>query len=231
MSLVDSPGLKIKSSFISSEPICIASGNTADAYRRSNTSAAYYKGIPYTLGCKKAGALFVLGSDTNSDELALTHKEQFDEDDGNVAAYSDNAAICNAELPEAPTFIDATDTANDWHETQLVDKCRILAVGGRGGDGCVSFRREKHVPLGGADGGNGGPGGSVYLICNEAMSNLNPVKQFYIYKAESGHHGLGGRRNGAKGNHRFIPVPPGTHVYSTSGELYAVLQNEGKTAQ
>lgn len=105
--------------------------------------------------------------------------------------------------------------------------CKIKAVGGRGGNGCVSFRREKHVPLGGADGGNGGPGGSVYLICDETMSNLNPVKQLYVYKAENGKHGCGERQNGAKGRHRYIHVPSGTHVYSLEGVLHAVLQNNG----
>ncbi|GIX66265.1 glycerol-3-phosphate dehydrogenase [Babesia caballi] len=129
--------------------------------------------------------------------------------------------------PAAPVFIDATDPENEWHETQLVDRCRIIAKGGRGGNGCVSFRREKHVPLGGADGGNGGPGGSVYVVCDDSMSNLNPVKKFYVYKAENGKHGLGGRCNGAKGSSRYIPVPPGTHVYSMEGDLHAVLKRRG----
>ncbi|KAK1442145.1 developmentally regulated GTP-binding like protein [Babesia gibsoni] len=128
---------------------------------------------------------------------------------------------------DAEAFIDVTDPNNEWYERELIDRCKIMAVGGRGGNGCVSFRREKHVPLGGADGGNGGPGGSVYLVCDETMSNLNPLKQLYIYKAENGKHGEGERQNGAKGRHRYVPVPPGTHVYSLEGELYAVLQKNG----
>ncbi|KAK2197278.1 bifunctional U-box domain/OBG-type guanine nucleotide-binding (G) domain/Tetratricopeptide repeat/OBG-type GTPase/GTP1-OBG domain superfamily/P-loop containing nucleoside triphosphate hydrolase/GTP-binding protein OBG [Babesia duncani] len=115
-----------------------------------------------------------------------------------------------------------------WSNVKLLDICKIRAIGGSGGDGCLSFRREKHVPLGGPNGGNGGPGGSVYLLGDATITNLNPVSKFYIYKAQDGRHGLGDGRNGAKGKDRIIRVPLGTFVYGENGNYYGVIAQHGQ---
>ncbi|AFZ80297.1 small GTP-binding protein domain containing protein [Theileria equi strain WA] len=117
--------------------------------------------------------------------------------------------------------------SRDYRASKLVDFCKIKAIGGDGGDGCLSFRREKHVPLGGANGGNGGPGGSVYLHCDEMLSSLNHIDQFYIYKAKDGENGLGSQRNGAKGKDLDIFVPSGTVVYGEDGEIFGTLLRKG----
>lgn len=95
------------------------------------------------------------------------------------------------------------------------DRVKIFVKAGDGGDGVVSFRREKFVPLGGPDGGDGGRGGSVYVV---ADSNLNTLLSFRYkkhFKAERGANGAGRNKHGKKGEDLFIKVPPGTIVYAT----------------
>ena len=75
----------------------------------------------------------------------------------------------------------------------FVDEVQIHAVAGRGGDGCVSFRREKHVPRGGPDGGNGGHGGSVIMIAAQMLTTLIAFRLRRDYKAERGGNGSGYR--------------------------------------
>src|SRR5690349_13082246 len=92
----------------------------------------------------------------------------------------------------------------------FVDEVDIVAAAGDGGAGAMSFRREKFVPRGGPDGGNGGWGGSVYLV---AAPNLNTLVSFRYhpeFKAQRGGHGMGANRTGKSGADLDIPVPPGT---------------------
>ncbi len=95
----------------------------------------------------------------------------------------------------------------------FIDKVKIYVESGSGGNGCMSFRREKFVPLGGPDGGNGGKGGDVYLCAN---SQLTTLYDFYIrphYKAQNGFHGKGNNMSGKQGEDLLIEVPSGTVVY------------------
>ena len=89
----------------------------------------------------------------------------------------------------------------------------IFVESGKGGDGCVSTRREKHVPRGGPDGGNGGRGGSVLLVATADSSTLLDFRYRRRYHAGNGESGSGRRRTGADGDDRRIPVPCGTSVY------------------
>jgi GTPase len=110
----------------------------------------------------------------------------------------------------------------------FIDKAVIEVEAGRGGDGCVSFRREKHVPRGGPDGGDGGDGGSVILI---ADTHLNTLLDFHYkrrYKAGSGGHGSGSNRKGRNGKSITLRVPVGTLVYDAdTGDLLADLSRPG----
>ena len=94
----------------------------------------------------------------------------------------------------------------------FVDEVEIYVQAGRGGDGCVSFRREKFVPRGGPDGGDGGDGGSVILAAEAGVNSLAPLAQRKHWKARSGKPGRGAQCHGASGEDLTIRVPPGTVV-------------------
>lgn len=110
----------------------------------------------------------------------------------------------------------------------FVDKARIYVKAGDGGDGVVSFRREKYVPYGGPDGGDGGKGGDVILIASKRIKTLLDMRRRRHYRAERGRHGEGGRRKGSDGNDLYIYVPVGTVVTDAStNELLADLSSPG----
>ncbi|HYF24293.1 MAG TPA: GTPase ObgE [Baekduia sp.] len=94
----------------------------------------------------------------------------------------------------------------------LSDRARIQVTAGRGGDGSMSFRREAHVPKGGPDGGDGGRGGDVVLVCDDSLRDLQSFKRRSHYKAPRGRHGEGSQRHGADGDDLVVKVPPGTVV-------------------
>lgn len=95
----------------------------------------------------------------------------------------------------------------------FIDKAKIFIEAGKGGDGCVSFRREKFVPYGGPDGGNGGDGGSVYLRTNPNITTLYDFTIKPHFKAENGEHGKGKNMHGKNGKDLYIDVPCGCIVY------------------
>ena len=95
---------------------------------------------------------------------------------------------------------------------QFVDEVLIKVTAGSGGNGCCSFRREKYIQFGGPDGGDGGKGGSVYLIADRGCSSLLHLKYRMHQKAENGKHGSGRNKIGAKGQDLFLKVPVGTQV-------------------
>ncbi len=95
---------------------------------------------------------------------------------------------------------------------KFVDEALIKVQAGNGGNGCVSFRREKYIPLGGPDGGDGGDGGSVYLEVDEELNTLADFRYHRIFKAQRGQDGMGKNRTGKKGEDLLIPVPQGTIV-------------------
>jgi GTP-binding protein len=94
----------------------------------------------------------------------------------------------------------------------LYDKARIFVQAGPGGDGAMSFRREAHVPRGGPDGGDGGRGGDVVLVCDGSLRDLQSFKRKAHYKAGRGGHGQGALRHGATGESLEVRLPPGTVV-------------------
>ena len=99
----------------------------------------------------------------------------------------------------------------------MYDKAKIWVEGGAGGNGCVSFRREAHVPRGGPDGGDGGHGGDVVLVCDPSRRDLGALKGSKHFRARRGRHGEGSNRHGARGEDREIPVPPGTQASAVDG--------------
>ncbi len=94
----------------------------------------------------------------------------------------------------------------------MQDRARIHVQAGGGGDGCLSFRREAHVPKGGPDGGDGGRGGDVVLVCSDSLRDLERFRRSSLFKARRAGHGQGALRHGADGETLEIMVPPGTEV-------------------
>jgi GTP-binding protein len=105
----------------------------------------------------------------------------------------------------------------------LYDKARIFVQGGAGGNGISSFRREAHVPHGGPDGGDGGRGGDVVLLCDDSMRDLQSFKRWPHQKAKRGRHGEGALRHGANGEDLVVRVPPGTQVTDWEGTTYDLV--------
>src|SRR5947209_19749825 len=111
----------------------------------------------------------------------------------------------------------------------FVDEVQIRVKAGPGGDGCVSFRREKHVPRGGPDGGDGGRGGSVVLIADPMLTTLVDFRFKRDYKAERGGNGSGNLKMGKNGADIELRVPVGTQVRDArTGDLVADLVHGGQ---
>ncbi len=116
--------------------------------------------------------------------------------------------------------------ATDHPFFMFVDEAKIWAKAGDGGNGCVSFRREKYVPKGGPDGGDGGRGGHVYF---EAVGDMDTLLDFSgrrIWRAENGKYGQGTNKHGSDGRDLVIRVPPGTLIYDTDLDLLIADLNE-----
>lgn len=113
---------------------------------------------------------------------------------------------------------------------KFVDEAEITVLAGRGGNGIVSFRREKFVPFGGPDGGDGGDGGSIYLLGSSALNTLVDFRKQSHFKAKSGKSGEGVCRKGRSGEDLILKVPIGTQVYNlATNELIAdITHNEEK---
>jgi GTP-binding protein len=113
---------------------------------------------------------------------------------------------------------------------KFVDEAEIRVEAGDGGNGCVSFRREKFVPFGGPDGGDGGDGGSVYLVASENLNTLVDFRYHAVFRAERGQNGMGGNCTGRAGDDCIVHVPTGTQVSDAeTGEKLGDLVKEGET--
>jgi GTP-binding protein len=97
------------------------------------------------------------------------------------------------------------------------DRAQIEVQGGAGGNGVVSFRREAHVPKGGPDGGDGGRGGAVEVVCDDSLRDLSAFRRRAQYRAKRGGHGQGSGKHGATPDPLAIRVPPGTIIEDPSG--------------
>lgn len=114
----------------------------------------------------------------------------------------------------------------------FVDTTRARLEAGKGGDGCLSFRREAFIPKGGPDGGDGGKGGSVFLLVTRKVATLNDVARRHAHQAENGRPGQGKDKTGRGGKSLELRVPPGTVVRDAdSGEQLYDLVEEGKKIQ
>ena len=111
---------------------------------------------------------------------------------------------------------------------QFVDEARFVVRAGRGGDGSVSFNRQKYKPRGGPDGGRGGDGGDVVLRSTEDLSTLEPHAYRNVVKAGRGGHGSSNNRAGERGKDAVLEVPVGTQVFDDDG-LLADLSEPGET--
>jgi len=110
----------------------------------------------------------------------------------------------------------------------FVDHARIFVSAGGGGNGCMSFRREKYVPRGGPDGGDGGDGGSVVLLADPNLSTLVPFRYQRLFRARRGQHGMGSNCHGRSAEDLVVNVPPGTQVLEeASGAVLADLRKAG----
>ncbi len=107
------------------------------------------------------------------------------------------------------------------------DRARIRVQAGKGGDGGLSFRREKFVPKGGPDGGDGGRGGDVVLLADLSLRDLSSLQRRRLLKAGRGANGRGARKHGADGADVEVAVPVGTQVFSDDGDLIADLAHPG----
>jgi GTPase len=111
---------------------------------------------------------------------------------------------------------------------QFLDQAKVYVRSGDGGNGCVSFRREKFVEFGGPDGGDGGKGGDVIVECVANLNTLLDYRYKQHFKAKKGGHGMGQNRSGANGADVVLQVPPGTEILDEDGEtLIADLLKPG----
>ena len=111
----------------------------------------------------------------------------------------------------------------------FIDHAKIYVKGGDGGNGCVAFRREKFVPMGGPYGGDGGRGGNVIFIADEGMNTLMDFRYNKHFKAERGVHGIGKNQHGAWGDNLMVRVPVGTIIIDDdNGEVIADLTEVGQ---
>jgi GTP-binding protein len=110
------------------------------------------------------------------------------------------------------------------------DRARIHVQAGRGGDGALSFRREKYVPKGGPDGGDGGRGGDVVLVADPDLRDLSRFRRERSFKGGRGGHGGGSGKHGADGERVELPVPVGTQVFDADGNLVVDLAYAGAQA-
>ena len=110
---------------------------------------------------------------------------------------------------------------------KFVDEAIIEVCAGRGGDGCLSFRREKFVPRGGPDGGDGGAGGDVWLVADRNVSSLLAFKDFPFRRGDDGSHGQGKKKHGKNGEDLIVNVPEGTVIRDFDGEILADLVGAG----
>lgn len=112
---------------------------------------------------------------------------------------------------------------------KFLDQSRAYIKSGDGGNGCISFRREKYIEFGGPNGGDGGRGGDVWAVCTPNLNTLIDFRYQQHYKAGRGQNGMGSNRSGANGDDIELKVPPGTQIFDEDNEtLLADITQEGE---
>lgn len=112
---------------------------------------------------------------------------------------------------------------------KFVDEATITVIGGNGGNGCLSFRRERFIPMGGPDGGDGGDGGSVFVRCLKGINTLADFRYTRSFKAERGGDGGGRNKTGKSGKDLIIDIPLGTEIYDhQTDECIGDLTQDGQ---
>jgi GTP-binding protein len=112
---------------------------------------------------------------------------------------------------------------------RFVDECRLRVEAGKGGDGCVAFRRERFLPFGGPSGGDGGNGGSVVFVADEGLGTLLDLQHVRLIRAKDGERGMGSDCYGRAAKDELIRVPVGTQVFDEdTGELFGELLAHGE---
>src|SRR5690242_999620 len=112
---------------------------------------------------------------------------------------------------------------------KFVDEAQIKVLAGDGGNGCISFRREKFIPFGGPDGGDGGSGGSVWLVADEGLNTLIDFRHQRSFKAQRGENGMGSQMYGKGGDDTTVRVPIGTVVTNVdTDEIIGDLTQHGQ---
>ncbi len=106
---------------------------------------------------------------------------------------------------------------------QFLDEIKIHVSAGNGGSGSVSFRREKFIPMGGPDGGDGGKGGDIILKSNNNLNTLIDYRFKQHFRAENGKSGMGRRRHGSYGDDMILDVPIGTQIFDENDQFLADL--------
>ena len=104
------------------------------------------------------------------------------------------------------------ETIGPVSKAMFVDEVDIVVISGAGGNGCMSFRREKFIPRGGPNGGDGGHGGCVFVVADVSYNTLQHLAGKHHWKAQRGEHGMGKDRHGKSGKDLHVRVPPGTVV-------------------
>jgi GTP-binding protein len=102
---------------------------------------------------------------------------------------------------------------------QLIDEVKVNIQSGKGGNGCISFRREKYIPYGGPNGGDGGKGGDVIISSDPNINTLAHFRFKHHFKAQNGQHGMGSNKSGKAGEDVILKVPFGTQIFSDDGEI------------
>jgi GTP-binding protein len=131
---------------------------------------------------------------------------------------------------DAPSRAPGSPRAGNYHPAVFYDHAKVFAQAGAGGNGAVSFRREAHVPRGGPDGGDGGRGADVVLVCDPSLRDLQAFRRRRHFKAGRGGHGEGALRHGESPPALEVGVPPGTVVESADAELRYDLVEPGARA-
>src|SRR3954471_8824911 len=115
---------------------------------------------------------------------------------------------------------DGVGQSGSFQNGGVHDRAKIHVEAGAGGNGCLSFRREAHVPKGGPDGGDGGRGGDVVVVCDNSLRDLQRFRKDVHIKAGRGGHGQGAQRHGADGVEAVVRVPPETEVHGLDGARF-----------